>query len=122
MSENEIMDALREKLDKCNEAYRKELLQCSPFELIERAREIDANALVYNELHRGEYLEDFMEYLLRFQNPLEVVRDQWLNEQDVAYGAELYHALWTIADKGDAEQEYELDEAFLPPDQKVEMC
>ena len=122
MTENEIMDALRKKLDKDNDAYHTELLQCSPSVLIGRAQEIAANSLVYNELYGGGYSADFMEYLLRFENPLEVVRDQWLNEQNVAHNDEMIHVLWYITDKGDAEQEYELDKDCLPPEQGVQMC
>jgi len=122
MTKQEITEALREKLDRNNDTYFKDLLQCSPSVLIGRAQEIAANSLVYNELYGGGYPEDYMEYLLRFENPLEVVRDQWLNEQNVAHNEEMGHVLWNIADKGDAEQSYELDEAFLPPEQEVRMC
>lgn len=122
MTKNEILEALREKLDKNNDAYHKELMQCSPSVLVGRAQEIAANSLVYNELYSGGYSIDHMEYLLRFANPLEVVRDQWLNEQNVSHDEEMSHVLWNIADKGDAEQNYMLDEAFRPPEQEVRLC
>ena len=122
MTKNEVLEALREKLDKNNGAYYKELLQCSPSVLIGRAQEIAANSLVYNELYAGGYSIDHMEYLLRFENPLEVVRDQWLNEQNVSHDEEMSHVLWNIADKGDAELEYEMDTAFFPPEQEVHLC
>lgn len=122
MTKNEILEALREKLDRNNDAYHKELLQCSPSVLIGRAREITANSLVYNELYGGGYSIDHLEYLLRFENPLEVVREQWLNEYNTAHDEEMSHVLWNIADKRDAEQEYELDRNFLPPEQEVRLC
>ncbi|MPM49718.1 hypothetical protein SDC9_96449 [bioreactor metagenome] len=67
---------------------------------------------------------DQMEYLLRFSNPLEVVRDKWIEEtgSEMVHDDEMSHALWSITDKQDAEQNYELDEAFLPPEQEVRMC
>lgn len=122
MTKNETMEALREKLDRNNDEYQKELLRCSPLVLIGRAQEIAANFLVYNELYGGGYSADFMECLLRFENPLEVVRDQWLNEQNVSYDEEMTHVLWNIADRKDAEKEYKLDEEFLPLGQEVQMC
>ena len=122
MTKNEVLEALREKLDKNNDAYYKELLQCSPSVLNDRAQEIAANSLAYNELYGGGYSIDHMEYLLRFENPLEVMRDQWLNEQNVSHDEEMSHVLWNIADKGDAEQDYELDEAFRSPGQGVRLC
>ena len=124
MTKNEIMEALREKLDKNNDTYYKELIQCSPSVLIGRAEEIAANSLVYNELYGGGYSADFMEYLLRFENPLEVVRDQWLNEQNVAHDEEMSHALWSITDKNDAEQIYALDPEYIEQghDKGVTMC
>ncbi|NSW89935.1 MAG: hypothetical protein HPY74_04475 [Firmicutes bacterium] len=62
--------------------------------------------------------------LLRFQNPPEVVRDQWLNEQGTALDEERGHVLCTLADTRDAEQDYELGEAFREPgqDEGVRMC
>jgi len=122
MTKNEVLEALMEKLDKSNDVYYKELLKCSPSVLIVRAQEIAANSLVYNELYAGDYSIDHMEYLLRFDNPLEVVRDQWLNEQNVSHDQEMSHVLWNIADKRDAEQDYELDEAFRPLEQEVHLC
>lgn len=37
--------------------------------------------------------QDLKQKLLRFQNPLEVVRDQWLNEQGTALHEERGHVL-----------------------------
>jgi hypothetical protein len=67
---------------------------------------------------------DYLEYLLRFENPLEVVRDQWIDEQNVAHDDEITHVLWTISDKGDAELVYKLDASFIKPngDGGVKMC
>jgi hypothetical protein len=66
--------------------------------------------------------QDLKQKLLRFQNPLEVVRDQWLNEQGTALDEERGHVLCTLADTRDAE--YELGEAFRKPgqDEGVRMC
>jgi len=68
--------------------------------------------------------QDLKQKLLRFQNPPEVVRDQWLNEQGTALDEERGHVLCTLADTRDAEQDYELGEAFREPgqDEGVRMC
>jgi len=52
------------------------------------------------------------------------VRDQWLNEQGTALDEERGHVLCTLADTRDAEQDYELGEAFREPgqDEGVRMC
>lgn len=112
MSDKEMIEKLREKLDMNMTMYQKEWHQKSASELVDIANEISAAKFVYSELFSGSYPSDCMEYLLRFENPLEVVRDQWISEQAVDYSKELNHALWTLQDKGDAEQEYALDPEY----------
>ena len=52
------------------------------------------------------------------------MRDQWMNEHGNTYEEGMEHVLWTIADKRDNEQDYEMDETFCKPDQDkgVQMC
>lgn len=123
MNEKDLKQQLREKLDANYNAFVREWLGLEPAELIERAEEIAATRLVRKELKNGGYNADYLEYLLRFQNPL-VVRDQWLNGQGTALDEDMEHVLWKLADTRDAEQDYELDEAFLDPEQDkgVQMC
>lgn len=123
MEKQEIRQKLQEKLDANYNAFVQEWRKLDAPTLIEKAEEIAATKLVYSELRDGGYNIDDLEYLLRFQNPLEVVRDQWLDEQRYAPDDEMDHALWTIADRGEAEQDYDLDEAFHPPEQQgVKLC
>lgn len=114
MTDNEMMDILRKKLDKSMALYKKEWQQKSSSELVDMASEIAATKFVYDEISGGSYPSDYMEYLLRFENPLEVLKDQWISEQTVDYSEEVNHALWMLWDKGDAEQEYELDPEYAP--------
>jgi hypothetical protein len=73
------MRRLRDKLEKNIDIMQKEWYALSPSEVVARAEEINATRIVYNELHSGwAYPEDKLEYLLRFDNPLEVVRDKWI--------------------------------------------
>jgi len=125
MEKNEIVEQLRKKLDRNMDMFQKEWWQKSPSVLVGMAKEIAATQTVYNELYGGSYPSGHLEYLLRFANPLEVVRDQWLEEQSLpVLDEEMSHALWNIADKQSAELEYELDEDYKPPgmEQGVSMC
>lgn len=119
-----IKELFQEKLDTGYQAYMNGLQGMDSSALIERAEEIAATKLVYKELKNGGYNADYLEYLLRFQNPLEVVRDQWQNEHGTALDEDMEHVLWTLADKRDAEQDYELEEAFPESelDEGVRMC
>ncbi|MDL2294711.1 DUF3848 domain-containing protein [Ruminococcaceae bacterium OttesenSCG-928-D13] len=124
MNKNEIMDQLREKLDRNLDAYENDWWRTSPSVLVGKAKEIAATQTVYNELHDGDYSTDFMEYLLRFENPLEVVRDQWIQHNALPLDEDMTRVLWHIMDTGDAERDYELDKEYKPPsmDQGVTMC
>ena len=82
MTEQEMMTLLRKKLDRGMAQYQKEWQQKPASELVELASEIAAVQFVYKELSEGSYSAEYMEYLLRFENPLEVVTDQWISEQD----------------------------------------
>jgi len=114
MQREQIIDALREKLDRNWNDYVGELDGLLKGVLIGKSDEITVARFVYNELYGGGYPEDYMEYLLRFENPLEVARDQWISEQSVDFSEELNHALWSLMDKGDAEQDYALDPEYKP--------
>ena len=121
MDQKKLEKKLREKIEANYRSYIQQLQTKPSSDLIEQAGEIAAAKLVHEELMDGCDPE-YSEYLLRFENPLEVVRDQWLNEQNVSHDEEMSHVLWNIVDKGDAEQIYELDEAFRPPEQEVRLC
>lgn len=114
MTEQEMMTLLRKKLDCGMAQYQKEWRQKPASELGELASEISAVKFVYGELSGGSYSAEYMEYLLRFENPLEVVADQWISEQNVDFSEELTHALWTLWDKGESEPEYALDPEYAP--------
>ncbi|WP_312645494.1 hypothetical protein [Hydrogenoanaerobacterium sp.] len=114
MTEKEMMALLRKKLDNSMALYQKEWQQKPASDLVDMASEIAAAKFVYGELSGGRYSHEYMEYLLRFENPLEVVRDQWISEQTVDFSEELTHALWTLWDKGESESEYTLDPEYAP--------
>lgn len=124
MDKQEIVQKLKAKFEDNYRSYLQNLQGMNSHELIEKAEELAATKLVYQELKDGEYNVDYLEYLLRFRNPLEVLRDQWLKERGAIFAEDMEHVLWTLADKGDAEQDYELDAEFCAPehDEGVQMC
>lgn len=123
MNPTEVKRAFEEKLGRNYAQFVMSWLTMQSTELIEKAEEIVATKLMVELLPETASTED-MEYLLRFTNPLEVVRDKWIEENgsEMVHDDDMTHALWSITDKQDAEQEYELDKDFLPPEQGVQMC
>ena len=123
MNSTEIKQAFEEKLGRNYAQFVMEWLTLQPTELIEKAEEIAATKLMVELLPETGSTEQ-MEYLLRFTNPLEVVRDKWIEENgsEMVPDDDMGHALWSITDSQYAEQEYELDKDFLPPEQGVQMC
>lgn len=124
MEKRNIKKELSEKLEANYISFMKEWLKLEPLQLIEKVEEIAATKMVYEELKGGGYDAEHLEYLLRFKNPLEVARDKWIEENgsEMVHDEDMSHALWSISDKQDAEQSYELDEAYLSPEQGVRMC
>lgn len=90
--------------------------------LVSIAEEIDATKTAYNEIYSGDYHDEALEYLLRFENPLEVVRDIWMSE--ICHSdrrEEMAHVLWTIHNYQSAEQDYDLDPGWQPDqEQQIE--
>lgn len=122
----EIQAQLREKLDLGMDAFQKDWWQKTPSVLVGIAKEMATTQTVYNELYGGDYCDghpDELEYLLRFENPLEVVRDEYIR-QDTPQQYIMETTLWHLADKQDADQCYELDESYKPSGmgQGVTMC
>ena len=66
--------------------------------MIETSDEIAATRFVVNHLV-SMCTESDAALLLRFDNPLELMRDRWLAENDVAHSEEIGHMIWTVQDK-----------------------
>ena len=89
------------------------------------ASEIAAAKLVYEGLRVDGVMAEYADYLLQFENPFEVVRDEWHMAQEYDYHEELDHVLWRMADQGIGEGEYpmaEKDAECLSLEQGVTMC
>lgn len=112
MEFSEVRTALYHKLDNAWKDFKNRVTGYSPGLIFELAEEIAAAKLVCTELYTGNYPQDQLEYLLRFEDPLEVVREQWLKESKTALGKEMSHVVWNIWDKKDAERLYILDPKY----------
>lgn len=122
----EIQSRLREKLDQGMDAFQKDWWQKTPSVLVGIAKEMAATQTVYNELYGGDYCDghlDELKYLLRFENPLEVLRDEYIR-QDTPQQYIMETTLWELKQSQSAEQEYTLDRDWNPPGmgQGVTMC
>ena len=124
MTANEVGEALRQKLRNRWSEYSAEVLERPAEVIFERADEIAAAKFCYDQLTEliTSYPAEYLEYLLRFQDPLSVVQDQWASEQNVDYSEEFQHALWVIQNTQDAEQDYALDPDWMPQQDGPSMC
>ena len=124
MTEDEVRTALRQKLKDRWSQYSAEMLQRPSTEIFERAAEIAAARFCYDELTENltSYPAEYLEYLLRFEDPLSVVRDQWASDQNVDCSDEFEHALWMIQNDSTAEQDYPLDPEWKPEQTGPSMC
>ena len=116
---------LRERIKAGYEAYIQQLKAKSAPDLIEIASEIAAAKFVYEELMVEGALSEYTDYLLQFENPLEVLKDHWLSEQTYDHHEELNHALWKMADRGIGTGDYPMigePSAASSLEQGVAMC
>lgn len=125
MERSEIMERLREKLDRGIQAMQREWFALSPSLVAGKAQEIEASRIAYNELCDGRtYSDETLEYLLRFENPLKVVRDKWIEEQCLPdAGEEMNRVLRSVMNDREAGWEYELDREYMPErDDGMKLC
>ncbi len=114
---------LQERIEANYRTYLQQLQSRPASDLIEQATEIAAVKLVYDEL-MGGCNPDYADYLLRFDNPLQLVSDQWLAEQNVSHADEMDNVLWSITDKGLGRGDYAMLEDGQTPRQNegVRLC
>lgn len=108
-------DRLKQRIEENYREYRERWQQMGPAEFIDICDEVEAVTRMYKELSDFNHEEE-AEYLLRFQNPLEVVSDEWLDRNGMDFlviDDEMRHLLWTLQDQGSAEEVYELAPEYL---------
>lgn len=81
--------------------YEAEMLQLPAREIFAKAEEIAAARFCRDELTENVKIhsEDLLEYLILTDNPLEAMREQWLDEQAVDHHEEFEHALWNMKER-----------------------
>ena len=95
----DLKTALRERLDQNYKDYLERLQGKTASELIAMAPEITAAQQIHEELPDACDKDD-MEFLLRFDDPLEVVRGYWESEiTGYGHSGEMGHMLWEIRDR-----------------------
>lgn len=110
---------LKQKVNANFAEYKERWLKMSPSELIDRCEELEAVTRMAQELPSAVSDED-AEYLLQFKNPLEVVSDEWISRNGIdslIVDDEMSHLLWSLQDRGDAEQDYEMESEFSDEDE-----
>lgn len=115
---------LKERLKADYEAYIQELQEKPAAELIGMAEEIAATKLIYEELSIEGAFEEYAGYLLQFENPLDLLRDNWQGCEGYARHEEIDHMLWNMKDKGIGIGDYPMVEQAgeSPQSQGVVMC
>ncbi len=115
--EKNAVKRLKEKIEAGYKEKYAYWMKQSPEWLVEMADEIVAVQQMREEL--VDYVsEEEAEYLLRFKDPLEVVSDYWADMIDPggSIGEMLFHTLWEIRDKGEAEEAFALEPEFASAD------
>ena len=116
MTVGEVREALRRKIELRWSEHQAEMLRSSAAELFSRAGEIAAAQLCHEQL--TEYLDCYaiedLEYLLRFEDPLAVVCDQWASRQEFDPSHEFKEMLTELQDEQTLERDYPLDVDWTP--------
>lgn len=105
---SELRDTLKERLDANYAAFMESLQKKTVSELIAMAPEITAAQQLHEELLDACDEED-VAFLLRFDDPLEVVRGYWESEiTGYDHSGEMGHTLWRVReDIGDDTEQQE---------------
>jgi hypothetical protein len=107
MDTQKMRDTLFARLKKNYDDTRTDLLQLDRQELIDKSERIAETAHVFKHLTEDHQFEESeLDYLLQFQNPLEVVTDHWMDYEldlDVMDGV-----IWDACDKQADVTEYPL--------------
>jgi len=107
-----VHDVLREKLKGSFEEWEGQWLRMKPDILISKAAYIANAQRVYSSLLRDGYSQKIEEYLVQFENPLEVVLDKWRAEYCFKQSNELSELLEDLMETPIHWQGYDLDPAY----------
>lgn len=95
--------------DRIQENYASFIASLSSADRTGKAAEISAAQMVKDRL-MGSVGEQQAKWLLRFENPLEIMRDKWLEENGMktVWAEDCSHALWSVMHCQDTERLYPL--------------
>ncbi len=79
-----LKEHLRAEYHTCFQTLKTKL----PPSLASQTAEIAAATLVYQQLHEGGWSREFLDYMRRFRDPLEMVKDVYMQEQDSPHTGE----------------------------------
>ena len=95
---NELKDALKKRLDENYTAFIESLQGKTASELIAMAPEITAAQQLHEELLDACDVDD-VEFLLRFDDPLETLRGLWADALTGSRTEEISHFVWEVQDR-----------------------
>lgn len=112
------VERLKEKIEVGYKEQYAYWMEQSPEWFVEMADEILAVKQMRENL-AAYVTEETAEYLLRFKDPLDVVSAYWAEVIDPGGSTEemLFHTLWEIRDKREAEKVFELEPEFASVDE-----
>ena len=100
MERQEIQSQLNQKVKDGWSAYVDKLLKLTSSEVISLADEISATSFCHDRLINCDSQPDhLLEYLLQFDDPLEVMREHW-QEDRPDHSEDFDHALWSLWNYG----------------------
>jgi hypothetical protein len=106
-------DRLMQKIEHCYQRCRRKWSQMTPEQILDEIDEIHAASVVYRIITRCGVSEDDASWLVRFRNPLAVVSDAWQLSNDidsVICESRMDGLIAELHDRGDAEQDYAMDD------------
>ena len=128
MNREQMLTALREKLDAGYQTFMAETVMQSPQMVFESAATIHYNQQAYDELYNGDCLDDSqLEQLLQYRDPLQIAREQWeFWSEGILWGdtdmtKEMSFAIQGFLDDEFSGAEYARDDQSQPDEPEMSM-
>ena len=121
MDKQVLRKAFEEKLNRNYADAMQKWSEMNLSDLIENAAEIAATKMIVKELPEVASIED-MEYLIQFEDPLEIVSNGWMLTDDLDHTDELQFTLGSITCSRSADHCYPRDADCSPPERGQTMC
>ena len=123
MNDEDIKTRLEQKFRYCYAKHKAVWLTMSPNELIEHAEKIATDKWLVDTF--PDFVPGrFARFLLRFSDPLEIVRNAWLLDSgyDWVFSDEvMLNVLWKLVDRYSTEYDCELEDEQVDNDERMGM-